>query len=531
MPSPESRDFALLLINKAEQDETVLVKLLEDPVVADESLGFHLQQSVEKRLKAVLALREIEFKRSHSISYLTTLLEEEGIELPPCREQIEALTPWASDARYEGFFDGVLDRPAVKGLCITMIQWSDSQLGGTDFLSATANVLQAVASQTELDHLALLVDREQEAFVLHVTLDGSVWAGPIEELGVATLIQAVDWEEGEDFLVKDPDAAETLADGLGWITAGTRETMGANQVLLLVRWESDFSFSWWYATSERVITADQPPNSLSPLLLDLDETAVSPLATGEFEKPDPDVRLSGGVVAPIGEEVAEALEAQRELFRKKFGRDPGPEDPMFFDPAADEPRPLPKEKFDQIWALAEEFGVAEYGKRAAREQIRSGMVTSIEDAEAPAPFDEVNPAPLILVLVEASTLDGDLKDRCLYAAVHAWAEGHLAAPEHPDPDDTEAPLHVPPYPDPEADADRLNVIVNTALQRIENCPAVGAISVAAALGWEAGWKQGQKCDGCAIEGAGSPFAQAMRSGRMGMGFQPLLERPGVKSED
>lgn len=31
---------------------------------------------------------------------------------------------------------------------------------------------------------------------------------------------------------------------------------------------------------------------------------------------------------------------QREAFRKKFGRDPGPGDPVFFDPDADEPRPL-----------------------------------------------------------------------------------------------------------------------------------------------------------------------------------------------
>jgi hypothetical protein len=36
----------------------------------------------------------------------------------------------------------------------------------------------------------------------------------------------------------------------------------------------------------------------------------------------------------------ELLERQREAFRAKFGRDPGPEDPVFFDPQADDPRPL-----------------------------------------------------------------------------------------------------------------------------------------------------------------------------------------------
>jgi hypothetical protein len=34
----------------------------------------------------------------------------------------------------------------------------------------------------------------------------------------------------------------------------------------------------------------------------------------------------------------QVLEGQRKAFRKKFDRDPRPEDPVFFDPLADEPR-------------------------------------------------------------------------------------------------------------------------------------------------------------------------------------------------
>lgn len=41
------------------------------------------------------------------------------------------------------------------------------------------------------------------------------------------------------------------------------------------------------------------------------------------------------------------LEHQREDFRKKFGRDPGPGDPIFFDPDADEPRPIDPEKLER----------------------------------------------------------------------------------------------------------------------------------------------------------------------------------------
>jgi hypothetical protein len=39
-------------------------------------------------------------------------------------------------------------------------------------------------------------------------------------------------------------------------------------------------------------------------------------------------------------EVMEGLEAQRKLFIEKFGREPGPDDPIFFDPTKDEPQPM-----------------------------------------------------------------------------------------------------------------------------------------------------------------------------------------------
>jgi hypothetical protein len=38
-------------------------------------------------------------------------------------------------------------------------------------------------------------------------------------------------------------------------------------------------------------------------------------------------------------QLRETIERQVERFREEFGRDPGPEDPIFFDPDADEPRP------------------------------------------------------------------------------------------------------------------------------------------------------------------------------------------------
>jgi hypothetical protein len=41
-----------------------------------------------------------------------------------------------------------------------------------------------------------------------------------------------------------------------------------------------------------------------------------------------------------------ALERQLEAFRRKFGREPGPNDPVFFDPDADVPVPMDMDKME-----------------------------------------------------------------------------------------------------------------------------------------------------------------------------------------
>ncbi len=52
---------------------------------------------------------------------------------------------------------------------------------------------------------------------------------------------------------------------------------------------------------------------------------------------------------PLNQESQKIIKRQLEEFRKKFGRDPGAEDPLFFDPDADTPEPYPQEKFDAQW--------------------------------------------------------------------------------------------------------------------------------------------------------------------------------------
>jgi hypothetical protein len=46
------------------------------------------------------------------------------------------------------------------------------------------------------------------------------------------------------------------------------------------------------------------------------------------------------------ERTQEIIEAQRQRFREKFGRDWGPDDPVFFDPDASEPVPMSAVKIE-----------------------------------------------------------------------------------------------------------------------------------------------------------------------------------------
>ena len=49
------------------------------------------------------------------------------------------------------------------------------------------------------------------------------------------------------------------------------------------------------------------------------------------------------LVVSMTPEMREALLKQREAFKAKFGRDPGPNDPVFFDPSKDTPTPIDME--------------------------------------------------------------------------------------------------------------------------------------------------------------------------------------------
>ena len=58
---------ALLLLQKAREDQTLVEEVLASQRVSDEIVGFHCQQAAEKFLKAVLSEIGVYFQRTHNL--------------------------------------------------------------------------------------------------------------------------------------------------------------------------------------------------------------------------------------------------------------------------------------------------------------------------------------------------------------------------------------------------------------------------------------------------------------------------------
>ena len=111
MPHPKQSE---VLLAKAEQDEYLLDKILNDPNAPWEIFGFHAQQAAEKLLKAALAGRGVDYPPTHRLKDLLKLIQAQGLGLPACSELIRQLTPFAVEYRYD-LLPPELEEPLDKG--------------------------------------------------------------------------------------------------------------------------------------------------------------------------------------------------------------------------------------------------------------------------------------------------------------------------------------------------------------------------------------------------------------------------------
>ena len=82
-------DLARAYLKLADRDLKAFELLIRSREIADETVGFHAQQAVEKCLKAVLAFSSIPFRKTHDLQELMDLLIDNKKTLPPNAEKLD----------------------------------------------------------------------------------------------------------------------------------------------------------------------------------------------------------------------------------------------------------------------------------------------------------------------------------------------------------------------------------------------------------------------------------------------------------
>jgi HEPN domain-containing protein len=121
--SPEREEVELLL-RKAREDPTAVVRFGSDSELSDGVIGFHAQQAIEKSLKAVLRLETVDVPRTHDIRFLLESLEAAGTAIPDAVRAGEAMAPWAVEFRYGESLGEDLDRAAAIRVVGDVIDWA-----------------------------------------------------------------------------------------------------------------------------------------------------------------------------------------------------------------------------------------------------------------------------------------------------------------------------------------------------------------------------------------------------------------------
>jgi HEPN domain-containing protein len=117
-------DIPRVLLGLARDDELAARALLPVEGVTDAILGFHAQQAVEKSLKAVLALRAVEFPYTHDLDGLLELCQKNVLDVPKALCNVDRLSPYGVQLRYGSISPGDLDRAQALRWAAAAVEWA-----------------------------------------------------------------------------------------------------------------------------------------------------------------------------------------------------------------------------------------------------------------------------------------------------------------------------------------------------------------------------------------------------------------------
>ncbi len=129
-PRPGSPDDWL---RHARSDLALARQVSPDVLLA--TLCFHIQQAVEKSLKAVLVHQGMVFPYTHDLAHLITRVKDTGCLWPASLDAAAALTVYAVGTRYPGGYGDIPEDEYTQALAMAqqVLDWAASVLcGSTD---------------------------------------------------------------------------------------------------------------------------------------------------------------------------------------------------------------------------------------------------------------------------------------------------------------------------------------------------------------------------------------------------------------
>jgi HEPN domain-containing protein len=102
------REHAMGLLEKASHD-LIAAKATIATGEALDTVCFHSQQAAEKCLKALLALKDVDYPWKHDLGELLPLVRRDYPEVIALEEGLVALSPYAVEARYDDAFYPEID--------------------------------------------------------------------------------------------------------------------------------------------------------------------------------------------------------------------------------------------------------------------------------------------------------------------------------------------------------------------------------------------------------------------------------------
>lgn len=79
-------------------------------------------------MKAVLTLKEVEFRKTHDLDELLTLFEMNNLGMPPHSDDLDELNPYAVALRYDLFDTEILDKEFAKKIVEKVRSWTEEML-------------------------------------------------------------------------------------------------------------------------------------------------------------------------------------------------------------------------------------------------------------------------------------------------------------------------------------------------------------------------------------------------------------------